>query len=80
MVITETARLKIEYELTRLGRYKDTKQNVSYTDKDLAYAYYNWAMAGTHREYQWDLYCDIRDRVPEGTNSAIRRERARQYH
>ena len=77
-MITSTFTLKIEYERTRLGRYGDTRQNVFYSQVELGAACESWATqyAGK-REMEWDDYCDVRDRVPRGTNAAIRRHKAK---
>lgn len=75
-MITETGRLRLEYESTRLGRYGDTRQDVAHPPVDLVNAYWEWSHTPSHkREPEWDTYCDIRDRVPRGTNAKIRKRR-----
>lgn len=74
-MLTESMRLKLEYEQIRLGRYGGIKQGVAYSNEDLYEAYELWATATGNREREWDTYSDIRDGVPRGTNWRIRRKR-----
>lgn len=78
-MITSTERLKIEYECSRMGRYKGYRIGIKYTSLELSVAFENWCEGKSHnREMEWDDYCDVRDGVSRGTNGKIRRERARQ--
>lgn len=81
-MITESGRIRIEYEPTRLGRYGDTKRDVGYAPVDLLNAYWEWSHTPSHkREPEWDLYCDVRDRVPMGTNAKIRSQKlSKRFH
>lgn len=68
--------LKETYEPTRLGRYGNIRQDVSYPPIEFQLVYDAWARGRKHdREHEWDTYCDIRDSVPRGTNKRIRRKR-----
>lgn len=76
-MIYDSARLKLDYEPTRLGRYAGVRREAFYSNIDLYAAYENWATPYTgSRQPEWDEYCDVRDLVPKGTNAKIRRERA----
>jgi hypothetical protein len=66
-----------DYELTRLGRYGNLRQNTSYTIQEMAVAYWAWAHASYNRQGFWDTYCDVRDSVPWGTNDKIRKDWAK---
>ena len=66
----------LEYEESRVARYKGYSQDVYYSQSEFDSLYRAWAgrYAGT-REPEWDAYCDARDRVRRGTNEKIRKER-----
>lgn len=72
-MITDSMRIQIEYEPTRLYRYRDAKR-ANHTQEEFDAAYYEWANAQMGREREWDNYCDIRDGYTLGTNAKIRRK------
>lgn len=75
-MITGSIALKFEYEPTRKGRYGEIRQDVFYTPTEFANAYWDWVKTPSHkREREWDIYCDVRDAVPPGTNAEVRRKR-----
>lgn len=68
-----------DYEPIRLSRYENVKQGVKYSLDARREAYTEWSEAYTgSRENLWDVYCDVRDSVPRGTNAKIRKHRLRQ--
>lgn len=74
-MLTDSLRITLEYEQTRLYRYLGIKQRIDYTSDDFRDMYVLWVTSSTgNREKEWDNYCDIRDRVPRGTNWRIRRK------
>lgn len=73
-MIHDSLTLKLDYELTRLERYKERKR-ADYTVTELAEAYWAWVLAPYGRNTEWDSYCDMRDNVPRGTNARIRKDR-----
>ncbi len=81
-MLTDSLRLKHEYEPTRLQRYGDIRQDTFYTPQEFANAYWEWCNTPSHkRDREWDFYTDIRDRVPMGTNADIRKHRnANRFH
>lgn len=68
------------YEPNRLLRYTGIKLNVNYTAEEFSEAYLDWVNFPYGREKQWDAYCDVRDRVPRGTNARIRRQHEQSHH
>ena len=74
-MIISTERIQFDYEPVRLARYANCKKRM-YPPSELALAYECWVNANTPRDYEWDIYCDIRDEVPEGTNQKIREQRS----
>ena len=75
-MLTDSLKLKLEYEQTRLYRYIGIKTNIEYFAEDLYEAYFVWYSASTgNREKEFDAYCDIRDHVPRGTNWRLRSKR-----
>lgn len=63
---------KVKYEDERMTRYKGVKR-VEYPHLNLQAAYSIWVSAKIDREKMWDVYCDVRDCVPIGTNFNIRK-------
>lgn len=60
------------YEDGRLYPYRDAKKGY-HSNQDLFLAYEAWKEATPgKRNYEWDLYCDIRDGFALGTNMAER--------
>lgn len=61
------------YEVSRSYRYKDHKTEVIYSEHQVQAAYKRWAHCPDHdRSEEWDVYCDVRDSKPIGTNATIR--------
>ncbi len=75
-MITNPEDIRRQYEPTRLSRYSHIKKRETYTAEDLCLVYEIWRNHPYSRERLWDDYCDIRDRMPRGTNNAIRKVRA----
>lgn len=74
-MLTDSLRITLEYEQTRLYRYIGIKGRVEYSAEDFQEAYFVWTTSSTgNREKEWDAYCDMRDHVPRGTNWRIRRK------
>lgn len=67
--------IREQYESARLSRYSRITKRVSYTNEQLKIVYDLWANHPYGREHLWDDYCDVRDGVPRGTNTMIRKER-----
>jgi len=79
-MITDSQKIKLEYEIVRRGRYAGIKETY-YHHSELVNAYLEWANAPYGREAEWDLWCDLRDEVPRGTNAKIRKEKLKdRYH
>lgn len=76
-MITDPESIKQQYEGARLNRYSGIKRNIWYSPEDFLFAYELWANHPYGREHLWDEYCDVRDGVPRGTNTHIRRDRIR---
>lgn len=52
-----------------------------YTEEDIQTAYQVWANAPrNNRDHEWNLYLDLRDGVPVGTNEANRNKRFQRKH
>ncbi len=79
-MLTDSLRLKLDYERTRLNRYGRDVKTATYTEEEYLEAYNDWVTHPYGREHLWDLYCDVRDRVPMGTNATIRRRREEAHY
>lgn len=67
--------IKLDYELTRLERYKDVRKRQKYSPEEYMEAYEAWITELGSRTHLWDAYYDIRDGMPKGTNAKIHRDR-----
>jgi len=67
--------VKIDYERMRMSRYRGVKETVKYPSEEVYARYLGWATNPGRREDLWDLYCDVRDGVPLGTNKKIETSR-----
>lgn len=75
-MITSSDYIKINYEDQRLSRYANIQQNVFYTHSEYLAAYEAWTTSYSGARWpEWDDYCDVRDKVPRGTNAKFRQER-----
>lgn len=63
----------MNYELSRMRRYENVLERVEYTHTDLVRAYLNWVNLSPYqdRNHAWNIYCDVRDGMPVGTNSRL---------
>jgi len=69
-------RSHFNYEEVRIGRYCREANRQYYSDTEIMQAYQDWAYALGKREEEWDIYCDVRDCFPKGTNARIAKERS----